>query len=133
MDSIKYSRVGRFNACIKCSQFQNSLSYCILHSKLHRSEQAFQDNLSTFSALNNLEYGEAQEFFLPSDPEQKIRERAESVVRPGTYMYRKGTSLGSPLGLNTYIHTYIHTYKHTLMKGLIIKNGPKIVGFCHGV
>ena len=74
------------------------------------SEQAFQDNLSTFSALNNLEYGEAQEFFLPSDPEQKIRERAESVVRPGTYMYRKGTSLGSPLGLNTYIHTHIQTY-----------------------
>jgi hypothetical protein len=34
------------------------------------------------SALNNLEYGEAPEYFLPASVEQKIRERAESVVRP---------------------------------------------------
>ena len=40
--------------------------------------------LTSCSALNNLEYGEAPEYFLPASVEQKIRERAESVVRPGT-------------------------------------------------
>ena len=40
--------------------------------------------MTSCSALNNLEYGEAPEYFLPASVEQKIRERAESVVRPGT-------------------------------------------------
>jgi len=34
------------------------------------------------NALNALEYGESPEYFLPPESEQKIDERAESVVRP---------------------------------------------------
>jgi len=34
------------------------------------------------NAMNNMEYGEAPEYFLPASLEQKIKERAESVVRP---------------------------------------------------
>jgi hypothetical protein len=33
--------------------------------------------------MNSLEYGEAPEYFLPSEAEQKIIERAETVARPG--------------------------------------------------
>jgi hypothetical protein len=33
--------------------------------------------------MNGLEYGEAPEYFLPSEAEQKIIERAETVARPG--------------------------------------------------
>ena len=36
------SRIGRCNACIKCGQLENSLSYCVLCSKLRRSEQTLR-------------------------------------------------------------------------------------------
>ena len=32
--------VGQFNARIKCVQIENSLSYCVIRSKLRRSERA---------------------------------------------------------------------------------------------
>ena len=36
------SRIGRCNTCIKCGQLENSLSYCVLCSKLRRSEQTLR-------------------------------------------------------------------------------------------
>ena len=40
-DCVKHSRVGQFNAHVKCAQIENSLSYCVLRSELRRSERAF--------------------------------------------------------------------------------------------
>ena len=39
-DCIKCSKVGQFNTCVKRSQFDSSLSYCILPSELCRPERA---------------------------------------------------------------------------------------------
>jgi hypothetical protein len=64
--------------------------------------------MSTFfyySVLNSLEYNdESPEFFLPADSEQKINERAESVVRPGAqtakWLRPFFTTKSLPLGVN---------------------------------
>ena len=44
--SFTRTRVGLFNECIKSAQTDNSLSYCVLRSKLHRSERALRVKLS---------------------------------------------------------------------------------------
>ena len=41
MDRVKRSRIGQFNAHIKCAQIENSLSYCVNACNLSRSELAF--------------------------------------------------------------------------------------------
>jgi hypothetical protein len=55
-----------------------------LFGRLNTSWNYFNPLFLNFSAMNNMEYGEAPEYFLPASLEQKIKERAESVVRPGT-------------------------------------------------
>ena len=55
MERVICSRIGRFNACVKHGQLENSLSYCVLRSELRRSERALRDikwvNFSYFSGL----------------------------------------------------------------------------------
>ena len=41
MDRVKRSRIGQFNAHVKCAQIENSRSYCINACNLSRSELAF--------------------------------------------------------------------------------------------
>ena len=40
-DCVKYGRVGQLNARVNRAEIENSLSYCVSHSELCRSEQAF--------------------------------------------------------------------------------------------
>ena len=40
MEHIIRSRIGRFNAHVKCAQIENALSYCINACNLRRSERA---------------------------------------------------------------------------------------------
>ena len=47
-ERVKRSRIGQFNAHVKCGQLENALSYCILCSKLHRSERAFKLNITIY-------------------------------------------------------------------------------------
>ena len=42
MERIIRSRIGQFNACVKCAQIENSISYCVNACNLRRSEQAIK-------------------------------------------------------------------------------------------
>ena len=53
-DCIKCSRVGQFNAGVKLAQIQNSLSYCILHIELRRSERALIDYIERQASANKI-------------------------------------------------------------------------------
>ena len=44
------SRIGRFNACVKGAQIENSLSYCINACNLRRSERA----INPFNSWKNI-------------------------------------------------------------------------------
>ena len=57
MERVICSRIGRFNSRVKRGLLQNSLSYCILCSKLRRSKLAF----STTSILYFFKRGRGQE------------------------------------------------------------------------
>ena len=52
-DCVMQSRVDQFNAQVKCSQLENSLSYCTLRIELCRSEQASKQTPSPMTYKRN--------------------------------------------------------------------------------
>ena len=77
MDRVKRSRIGQFNAHVKCAQIENSPSYCVNACDLQRSERALMKVVLALAI--------SKTFFVRTEPPPEVVRGSNPVIGKKLY------------------------------------------------